>query len=168
MFRKVYEKGGDHRHRAAAAADAAVARHERIYFVVEEIGQNPHHVGMYARFGVEKGLQARKHGRTHADVGQRLARTAAVRTYDVVLQAVQVGIADPVLGHGAETGVDAVYYFSLLEIFEKTVTCLDFPEFRFAERNFCPVENPAVNGVQVRIVHFLNGFMAPKIQKLSQ
>jgi len=113
-------------------------------------------------------LQARKHGRPHADVGQRLARAAAVRTYDVVLQAVQVGVADPVLGHGAETGVDAVYYFSLLEIFEKTVTCLDFPEFRFAERNFCPVENQAVNGVQVRIVHFLNGFMAPKIQKLSQ
>ena len=51
----------------------SVARHERIYFVVEEIGQNPH-VGMYARFGVEKGLRARKHGRPHADVGQRLAR----------------------------------------------------------------------------------------------
>ena len=155
-------------HQVAAGADAAVARHERIYFVVEEIGQNPHHVGMYARFGVEKGLQARKHGRPHADVGQRLARAAAVRAYDVVLQAVQVGVADPVLRHGAETGVDAVYYFSLLEIFEKTVAGLDFPEFRFAERNFCPVENPAVNGVQVRIVHFLNGFMAPKIQKLSQ
>jgi len=134
-------------HQVAAGADAAVARHERIYFVVEEIGQNPHHVGMYARFGVEKGLQARKHGRPHADVGQRLARAAAVRAYDVVLQAVQVGVADPVLRHGAEPCVDAVDDLSLLEFLQETVTRLHFAQ-RLVVDPYCGlVENPGVYGI---------------------
>ena len=69
-------------------------------------------------------------------------------------RAVQVGVADPVLGMGPKPMLMPYITFSLLEIFEKTVTLPRLPEFRFAERNFCPVENPAVNGVQVRIVHF--------------
>ena len=134
-------------HQVAACAHAAVARHERVNFVVEEIGQYPHHVGVYARLGVEERLQPRQHRRPYADVGQRLARAAAVRTDDVVLEAVQVGVADPVLRHGAEPRVDAVDDLSLLEFLQETVTRLHFAQ-RLVVDPYCGlVENPVVYGI---------------------
>ena len=134
-------------HQVAACAYAAVARHERVYFVVEEIGQYPHHVGVHARLGVEERLQPRQHRRPHADVGQRFARAAAVRTDDVVLEAVQVGVADPVLCHGAEPRVDAVDDLSLLEFLQETVTRLHFAQ-GFVVDLYCGlVENPVVYGI---------------------
>ena len=134
-------------HQVAACAHAAVARHERVNFVVEEIGQYPHHVGVYARLGVEERLQPRQHRRPYADVGQRLARAAAVRTDDVVLEAVQVGVPDPVLRHGAEPRVDAVDDLSLLEFLQETVTRLHFAQ-RLVVDPYCGLfENLVVYGI---------------------
>ena len=95
----------------------------------------------------EERLQPRQHRRPHADVGQRFARAAAVRTDDVVLEAVQVGVADPVLCHGAEPRVDAVDDLSLLEFLQETVTRLHFAQ-GFVVDLYCGlVENPVVYGI---------------------
>ena len=64
-----------------------------------------------------------------------------------VLEAVQVGVADPVLRHGAEPRVDAVDDLSLLEFLQETVTRLHFAQ-RLVVDPYCGlVENPGVYGI---------------------
>ena len=108
-------------HQVAAGAYAAVARYERVYAAVDELGQQFHHRGMDARTALQKRAGARYHRALYLDVAQRLARACAVAADYVILQVGKVFVIHTPLGHGAETRVDTVYHLVLYEFTEELI-----------------------------------------------
>ena len=133
-------------HKVAAGAHAAVLRHVGRYVIVDELREDAHHVGVDARAAAHERVEAREHGRPDALVAQGPAGAGRMRADDVVLELALVLVADAILSHRPETGVDAVDDLVALEIFEKTIA-VGYAAHRLGVHSYFPVvEN---NGIYI-------------------
>ena len=76
---------------------------------------------MDARTALQERTGTRYHRALYLDVAQRFARACAVAADYVVLQVGKVFVIHTPLGHGAETGVDAVYHLVLHKFAEELI-----------------------------------------------
>ena len=145
-FAFAYEAEGYVRklHEVAAGANTSVFGYVGVDAAVDEVEQLLHHVDVDSGMTFDKGAVACYHGAFHLYGAEGVARAGGVGAYYVVLQVVKLVVGNTVLGHGTETGVDAVDDFVLSEIGQKSVTLFNlaalfvgkFQGFAFQKQTF--------------------------------
>ena len=105
----------------SAGANTAMAGDKRINAPVHEFGEQSHHVRMNARFPLQERADTRYHGCLHGSIAKWLPGARRMAANNVVLQVFQITVIHAPLGHGAESGINAIDDFILVELFQETV-----------------------------------------------
>ncbi len=128
----------------AACPHASVLRNKGVYASVYELAQKLYYRGMYAGASLHECAYSREHCGTNLDIGEWVAGACGVAAYNVVLKFFEVAVVDTPLCHGAEAGVDAVYYFVGDKAFEEVIAFGDLLHFTFRKCKFCVSEQDII------------------------
>ena len=108
----------------SAGAYAAVAGDKGIDAAIDKLHQKLHHIRMDAGFSLQEGAYAGHHGGFDGGVSQGLACAGGMAADNIVLEIFQILVVHSPLGHGAETGIDPVNDFILVEFLQEVVATL--------------------------------------------